>query len=296
MSRPTAKAFADPDAVRTFPMVRFETVDVGEATVSHCTFEPGWRWSTGIGPLMHVDSCPIRHVGYSVSGTIRVVMDDGETIDVGPDVAFDVPPGHDKWVVGDEPWVAIEWGASGRAMSEAIQEETERSLATIVFTDIVGSTNKVEALGDAAWRDLLTTHHVRLREQLNIYRGREINTTGDGLLIVFDSPTRALRCAAAMVRSSAASGFEIRVGVHTGEVDLVGDDVRGIAVHLAARLLTQAGPGEVVVSATTAALAEGSGFTLEDGGTHELKGFSGPRRLFRLVDPASPRHDSSNAV
>jgi class 3 adenylate cyclase len=283
MPRLQAKSFAAPDDVRTMPKVRFETVGLDDAIVGHCTFEPGWRWSTEIGPLMGTASCPIRHLGYSMSGAVRVVMDDGQTLDIGADTVFDIPPGHDKWVTGDEPWVTIEWGASGRALGTALNEAGSRSLATVMFTDIVDSTAKVEQVGDAAWRDLLAAHNGRLREQLNIYRGREVKTTGDGVLAIFDSPTRAVQCAAAMTRSTRAIGIEIRVGVHTGEIELVGDDVRGIAVHTAARVLALAGANEVLVSATTGGLLEGSGMVLEDAGIHEMKGISGARQVYRLV-------------
>ena len=280
-----AKSFAAPDDIRTAPRVRFETVDLDDATVGHCRFEPGWRWSTDIGPLMGATSCPIRHLGYSMSGAVRVVMDDGRTLDIGPDTVFEIPPGHDQWVIGDEPWVAIEWGASGRALGAALHEAGTRSLATVLFTDIVDSTAKLEAVGDAAWRSLLADHNAHLREQLNVFRGREVKSTGDGLLAIFDSPTRAVQCAAEMVRSTRAIGIEIRVGVHTGEVELVGDDVRGIAVHTAARVVALAGPNEVLVSSTTGGLLEGSGMVLEDAGAHEMKGLSGTRQLFRLVLP-----------
>ncbi len=283
MPRLQARSFTTPDDVRTAPRVKFETVGLDDATVGYCTFEPGWRFSTDIGPLMGATSCPIRHLGYSISGASRVVMDDGEVLDIGPHSVFDVPPGHDQWVVGDEPWVAIEWGASGRALTAALNETGTRSLETILFTDIVDSTARLQAVGDAAWRDLLAAHNARLREQLNVHRGREVKTTGDGLLAVFDSPTRAVQCAIAMVHSVRALGLEIRAGVHSGEVELVGDDVRGIAVHTAARLLALAGPGEVFISSTTAALVEGSGVALEDAGIHELKGLAGVRQVFRLV-------------
>jgi class 3 adenylate cyclase len=287
MPRLQAKSFSRPDEVRTTPKVRFETVGLDDATVGHCTFEPGWRWSTHIGPLMGATSCPIRHLGYSMSGTVRVVMDDGQTLDIGPDTVFDIPPGHDQWVIGDEPWIALEWGASGRALGAALREAGTRTLATVLFTDIVDSTARLQALGDAAWRDLLAAHNERLREQLNVFRGREVKTTGDGLLAVFDSPTRAVRCAAEMARSTRVMGIEIRVGVHTGEVELVGDDVRGIAVHAAARVMTLAAPGEVLVSSTTSGLLEGSGMVLADAGVHEMKGLAGARRVFRLVSPVA---------
>ncbi len=288
MPRLQAKGFAAPDDVRTMSRVRFETVGLDDATVGHCSFEPGWRWSTDMGPIVGVPSCPIRHLGYSMSGAVRVVMDDGQTLDIGPDTVFDIPPGHDKWVIGDEPWVTIEWGASGRALGAALNESGARSLATVLFTDIVDSTARLQAVGDAGWGDLLAAHNARLREQLNVHRGREVKTTGDGLLAIFDSPTRAVRCALEMTRSVRALGLEIRVGLHTGEVELVGDDVRGIAVHTAARILALAGPGEVLVSSTTGGLIEGSGVELDDAGVHELKGLPGLRHVFRLVVPPAP--------
>jgi class 3 adenylate cyclase len=287
MPRLQARSFAAPDGVRTAPGVRFATVDLDDATVGHCRFEPGWRWSTDIGPMMEATSCPIRHLGYSMSGAVRVVMDDGQALDIGPDTVFDIPPGHDQWVIGDEPWVAIEWGASGRALGAALHESGARSVATVLFTDIVDSTALLQGLGDAAWRNLLAAHYARVRAQLNVYRGREVKTTGDGFLAVFDSPTRAVGCAAEMVGSTGATGIEIRVGIHTGEVELVGDDVRGIAVHAAARVLELANPGEVLVSSTTAGLLEGSNTVLEDAGVHELKGFPGGRQVFRLVLPSA---------
>jgi class 3 adenylate cyclase len=283
MPRPLVKSFGEPDDVRTTPNVRFETIRLDEATVGHCRFEPGWRWSTEFGARFGSPSCPIRHLGYSISGSTRVRMDDGETVDIGPGMVFDIPPGHDQWVLGDEPWVAVEWGASGRALSEALQEPTDRSLATILFTDIVDSTARARQLGDTAWRDLLAAHNLRLREQLNVFRGREVNTTGDGFVAMFDSPARAVRCAASMVAAIQAIELDIRVGVHTGEVEAVGHDVRGIAVHVAARLLALAGPGEVVLSQTTADLLEGSGLALEEIGERELKGLPGTRHIFRLA-------------
>ncbi len=284
MPRLQSKSFATPDDESTFPLVHFATVALDDANVGHCRFEPGWRWSETMGPMLGTTSCPMRHLGYTVSGSIRVVMDDGQALDIGPDEVFDIPPGHDKWVLGDEAWVTIEWGGSGRAVRAAMEESPGRMLATVVFTDIVDSTARVRELGDVAWRDLLSAHNGRLREQLNVFRGREVKTTGDGLLAVFDSPTRAVRCAASMVAASRSMGMEIRVGVHTGEVELVGDDVRGIAVHVAARVLALAGPGEVLLTTTTADLVEGSGLRLEDAGAHELKGLSGERQVWRLSE------------
>ena len=267
------------------PKLRVETVHLDESTVGHCSFAPGWRWSADLGAVVGTPSCLIRHLGYTISGSLRVQMDDGETLDIGPNTAFEIPPGHDKWVVGDTPWIVVEWGASSRAMATALHEEAERTLATVMFTDIVDSTATLERLGDAAWRDLLFAHNAVIRDDLNIFRGREMKTTGDGFLAVFDSATRAVRCAAAMTRSTQAMDLPIRVGLHTGEVEFVGGDVRGIAVHAAARVMALAGPNEVMVSSTTSGLLEGSGLVLEDAGLHDMKGLSGVRQIFRLVVP-----------
>ena len=249
MPRLQAKGFGAPDDVRVMPLVRVETISLDDATVGHCRFDPGWRWSTDMGPLLGTTSCPMRHLGYTISGAMHVVMDDGQALDVGPDTVFEIPPGHDKWVVGDEPWVTIEWGGSGRAMRRGAPGLARaRSLATVLFTDIVDSTARLRELGDAAWRELLAAHNARMREQLNVFRGREVKTTGDGVpggvrRPDAGRPVRGRRWSTPATRS----GIEIRAGVHTGEVELVGDDVRGIAVHVAARVLALAGPGEVLV-------------------------------------------------
>jgi class 3 adenylate cyclase len=282
MPRLQAKSFAQPDDVRAMPKVRIETVTLDESTVGHCSFAAGWRWSTDLQPVVGTPSCLIRHLGYVISGSLRVEMDSGETLDIGSNTVFEIPPGHDKWVLGDEPWTVVEWGASSRAMAVALNETAERSLATVMFTDIVDSTATLERVGDAAWHDLLIAHNELLRDELNIFRGREMKTTGDGFLAVFDSATRAVRCAAAMTRSTQAMALPIRVGLHTGEVEFVGGDVRGIAVHAAARVMALAGPNEVMVSSTTSGLLEGSDLVLVDAGLHELKGLSGARQVFRL--------------
>ena len=283
MPRLQAKRFAVPDQVREMPLVSVRTVVLDDAQVGFCTFDPGWRWSISMGPMLGLSSCPIRHLGYTISGSLQVVMDDGEVLEIGPDTVFEIPPGHDKWVTGDEPWVTVEWGGSGRAMGEALHESHGRTLATVLFTDIVDSTVRLREAGDAAWREQLTAHNARIREQLSVYRGREVKTTGDGVLAVFDSPTRAVRAAVAIAGACHDLGIEIRAGLHTGELEEAGDDVRGIAVHVAARVMSLAGPGEVLVTATTADLMEGSGIPLEDAGDHELKGLSGMRRVLRVV-------------
>jgi class 3 adenylate cyclase len=283
MPRLQAKNFATPDNIRSMPRMTIETVGLDEARVGRCAFEPGWRWSTDVAPLVGTSSCQVRHVGYTLSGALRIVMDGGQALEIEAGSVFEIPPGHDKWVIGDEPWVSLDWGASGRAMEATLEEASNRSLATVMFTDIVASTATLERIGDAAWHDLLVAHNARLRVELSVFRGREVKTTGDGFLAVFDSATRAVNCAAAMIRSAKAMDLPIRVGVNTGEVEFVGDDVRGIAVHAAARMLDHARPNEVLISTTTRDLLEGAPLTLEDAGTYELKGLTGARQLFRLA-------------
>jgi class 3 adenylate cyclase len=160
---------------------------------------------------------------------------------------------------------------------------TDRMLATILFTDLVGSTEKAQALGDAAWSDLVARHHDAVRRQLRHFSGEEVDTAGDGFLALFDGPARAIGCAVAIRESLSALGLEVRAGVHTGEVEWKpGDKPRGIAVHLAARVMAGAAAGEVLVSRTTADLVAGSGLELEDRGEQALKGIESPFRVLAV--------------
>ncbi len=162
-------------------------------------------------------------------------------------------------------------------------QEPERALATVLFTDIVGSTEKAAELGDKRWRDLLERHDAIVRRQLQIHRGREVKTMGDGFLATFDGPARAIRCAAAVRDELAAIGIEVRVGIHTGEVELVGDDVSGMAVNIGARIGALADSGELLVSSTVRELVVGSGLEFDDRGPHNLKGAPGEWRLFAVA-------------
>ena len=281
MPRLQYKTFATPDEVRAFPNGRAEVVTLNESVVGRAVYEPGWRWSTSMAAIAGTARCQLHHLGYSISGVMRVATEDGQTIDIPPASVYEIPPGHDAWVVGDDPWVTVEW-TSARTFG-LVPEGSGGVIVTVLFTDIVDSTATLEKMGDAAWRDLLLIHNARLRDQLNIFRGREVKTTGDGFLAVFDSATRAVRCGAAMALTARRMGLPIRVGIHTGEVDFVGDDARGLAVHAAARVMSVGGPDDVFVSSTTRDLLEGSGLNLEEAGTHELKGLPGARTLFRLV-------------
>jgi class 3 adenylate cyclase len=281
MPRLQCKSFSTPDQVRTMPKGVGEIVSLGDTTIARARWEPGWHWATDLKPIAGTASCQLHHLGYSISGVLQVVMDDGQTLDIPPGSVYEIPAGHDARVIGDETWETIEW-TSGRMVGVSPDGPDERIVATVLFTDIVDSTGTLERVGDAGWRDLLARHNTRLRDELNTFRGREVATTGDGFLAIFDSATRAVRCAAAMVRSARDLGLRIRAGVHTGEVEFAGSDVRGVAVHTAARVMSLAGVDEVLVSATTHDLLEGSGLILEPAGSHVLKGLSGARMLFRL--------------
>jgi len=161
--------------------------------------------------------------------------------------------------------------------------ESERVLATVLFTDIVGSTERLAELGDRRWRELLEDHFRLARRELGRHRGREVKTTGDGLLATFDGPARAIRCANAIRNAVRQLGIEIRAGLHTGEVEILDRDIGGIAVHTGARVVTEAEPGEVLVSSTVKDLVAGSGIEFDDRGAHTLKGVPGEWRLFRVM-------------
>jgi class 3 adenylate cyclase len=175
-----------------------------------------------------------------------------------------------------------------RFVKEAAHQEAEldRVLATVLFTDIVGSTQRAADVGDRRWRDLLDAHHGRVRALIGRYRGREVDTAGDGFLATFDGPIRAIRCALSATDAVRDLGLEIRAGLHTGEVELVGDAVRGIAVHIGARVATLADPSEVLVSSTVKDLVAGAALGFEDRGEHNLKGVPGTWRLYRVMPPS----------
>jgi class 3 adenylate cyclase len=191
-----------------------------------------------------------------------------------------LPGGDDLWWVGetDELLCEIEEFLTGRRPAP----ESNRVLATVLFTDIVASTERAAAFGDRPWRELLDRHNEIVRGQLQRYGGREVTTTGDGFLATFDGPARAIRCACAIREAVGPLGIELRIGVHTGEVEIIGADVGGIAVHIGARVMALARPGEVLVSGSVPPLVAGSGIEFCDRGDHELKGVPGTWRLFSV--------------
>ena len=281
MSHPRRKSFATPDQVRAFVNGRMDVVTLGEIAIGRFVFRPGWRWSKDVAPIVGTRSCQHRHVGYTISGNLEVRMDDGTSLAIGPDDAYEIPPGHDAWVVGDVPWDSVEF-TSAHAFGLSPDELGERVLATILFSDIVTSTETLERIGDRAWARLLSEHNMRIRAAIDRFRGLELDTAGDGFVALFDGAAKAVRAALLMDPSVADLGIRLRAGIHTGEVEVVGGRARGVAVHTAARVASLAASGEVFVSGTTRDLLDGSGLSLESRGEHELKGLSGARPIFAV--------------
>jgi len=271
-----------PSEVIEFPNITASLVELGDLTVAFMVSEPGWRWSVDNKPKVGGEWCQARHLGVVISGRLGIDFSDGTSAEFGPHDVFDIPPGHDGYTVGDEQLVQIEW-AGIRAWAGFPTGIHSRVLRTLLFTDIVGSTELVRTLGDARWRALLSTYLETARGELERYGGREVTTTGDGMLATFDGPARALHCAAAVRAAARNENVHIRAGVHVGEVELVGADVRGVAVHEAARIMAAAAEDEILVSDLTRALASSAGLGFEDRGTHELKGLEGEWRLAAYV-------------
>jgi class 3 adenylate cyclase len=274
--------FSEPSDVRTIPRGRIEVVELDDTVVGRMTYEPGWRWSVDVQPIADTETCQYHHLGVTLAGRLRAQMPDGTELEIGPGEVFEIPPGHDAWVVGDEPWVGVDFEAM-RTYAKRRDARDERILASIVFTDIVDSTRRASDLGATRWRTLVGEHNRKASAAIDRHRGRLVKTTGDGVLAQFDGPERAVRGAAAIRDAAQGLGLAIRAGVHTGEVETIAGDVRGIAVHMAARIMAVAVSDEILVSATVMELLEGSGPTFEDAGIHELKGLHGARQLYRVV-------------
>jgi class 3 adenylate cyclase len=276
------RRFSDATDVRRFPHGRVDVVEMDDHVVGQMVYEPGWRWSTSVKPIAGTDACQYHHVGYTVSGRLRVQMPDGTELEIGPGELFEIPPSHDAWVVGDEPWVSVDFEAM-RTYGKQLDAGTDRTLASIVITDIVDSTRLASEHGPARWRDIVAEHNRKASSAIDRHRGRLVKTTGDGVLAQFDGAERAVRAAVSIRGVASVLGLQIRAGVHSGEVQVTTDDVRGIAVHTAARIMSAAAPGDILVSATVMDLVDGTGLVFEDAGLYELKGLAGRRQLFRLT-------------
>jgi class 3 adenylate cyclase len=279
-TRPQMKNLSAPDETLSLEKGSATTVRVGELVVGRLVLEPGWRWSKHVRPIVGTTSCQFHHVGFTLSGAMDGRMDDGTEFEVRPGDIFDVPPGHDNWVIGNEPMVAILWGGWRGWGKPPVGE---RILTTMLMTDIAGSTDRASAVGDSAWDQLLDRHHALVREILERYRGTEIDTAGDGFLTMFDGAARAVQSALEIRVAVRGIGLDIRAGVHTGEVEVVPGGIRGLAVHETARIMALGNAGDILVSSTTRELSDGSGFIYQDRGIHHLKGIPAPRRVFMLT-------------
>jgi class 3 adenylate cyclase len=274
------KTLSQPDDVRRFPHGAGALVRVGAFDVGRAVLEPGWRWSVDVKPMVETASCETHHLHVVLAGRFAARMDSGEQYEFGPDDVVDLPPGHDTWVVGDEPVVLLD--ISGNVSDFAVPTPHARSVLTMLMTDIVDSTHIASRLGDAGWKRVLTEHDRAVRRQLDRFRGRETKTTGDGFLATFESAAAAVLCGMGIIDAAREVGVELRIGVHTGEVEVLAGDIRGLAVHATARVMAAAGPGEVLVSSLTRAIAAGSAVGFESRGHHELKGLEGTLELFRV--------------
>ena len=279
MSRVEVRDLGEPEAVVTYPLGASSQVRLGGTVVTRHVLQPGWSWEEHAQPVVGTTSCELYHRGVVLRGRMGVRTDEGDQLVIEPNHVFDLPPGHVTWVEGDEELVTVDW--AGGAGFDTRPGEERRAMATILFTDIVNSTMAARDAGDVAWKRTLAMHDDVVRTVLAGFSGREIETGGDSFLVVFDGAERAIRCGLALVEALAAIRIPIRVGIHSGEVLSSGDEVRGVAVHTAARILAEAGAGEVLVSGITRDLAEGAiGLAFDSRGSYPLKGLEREHELF----------------
>ncbi|OFB36364.1 hydrolase [Mycolicibacterium sp. (ex Dasyatis americana)] len=231
-------------------------------------------------PTIRVPTLVVHHTDDTV-----IPPDKGKYIaEHIPGAKYVEVPGHNIYHVV-EPWRQSFQEIAEFLTGNQADVTDDRVLATVLFTDIVDSTRRAAEVGDRDWHALLDAHDAIVRAQLNRFRGREVNTSGDGFLATFDGPQRAIRCAMAIRDAVQALGIEVRAGLHTGECELRGADIGGIAVHIGARVSALAGPNEVLVSSTLCDLVIGSGLQFEARGSHALKGVPGEWRLFAVASP-----------
>jgi class 3 adenylate cyclase len=282
MGQMQRKSLDMPDEERSIPNGHVQIWEIGDFVVGKVTFEPGWRWSKDVKPIAGTEWCEYHHLGIILQGGIHFLTPDGLEMEIGEGQLYEVLPGHDAWTVGDIPTIQYDF-AGMRTFALPAANRSERILATLVSTDIVDSTATAERVGPAAWRSMLAELNVESRQQIDKYRGKLAANTGDGLIALFDGAERAIRCAAAISEAAAKLGLGLRCGVHSGEVELIPDNVRGVTVHVVSRVTGLAKAGEVLVSGTTHELVADSSLSFEDRGSHELKGVTGARQIWALV-------------
>jgi class 3 adenylate cyclase len=276
------KSLDMPDETRTIPNGRTDIWNLGDFVVGRIVFEPGWRWSKDVKPIAQTEWCEYHHLGLMMEGTLHYVTPEGLEMEVSPGMLFEILPGHDAWVVGDTPVIQYDF-AGMRTFALPAAGRSERILASLVCTDIVDSTATAERVGPGAWRTMLTDVNAASRRQIDKFRGKVAANTGDGLIAIFDGAERAVRCGAAISEEAMKLGLQLRCGIHTGEVELLPDNVRGVAVHIVSRVAALASAGEVLVSGTTYELVADSDLRFADRGSHELKGVTGARQIWALT-------------
>ena len=282
MGNISSKSIGQPDEIVSKPGVTKRIVTVGKSHIARIEYQSGWSWSRDMKPTARTRSCQHHHLGYVLSGRLQVISDEGGERIVGPGDAFDILPGHDSRVIGDEPCVMVEF-QTARDWGKP-PESGERVLATLLVTDIVDSTAIAARVGDSAWKVMLARHYEAVRRELEAFRGIEVDASGDGFLSMFDGAARAVQCAAAIRAAARQDGLGVRAGIHTGEVERQGEYLRGVAVHFAARIADLAQPGDILLSASTTFMLEGSSLAVADAGEHHFKGLANLRRVFRLID------------
>jgi class 3 adenylate cyclase len=276
------KSLNMPDEERAIPNGKIQIWEIGDFVLGKTTFEPGWRWSTDVKPIAGTEWCEYHHLGITLQGRMHVVTPDGLEMEIEEGQIYEILPGHDAWTIGDQPVVQYDF-AGMRTYALPRAGRSERILATLVCTDIVDSTATAERVGPGAWRAMLTELNSDSRQQIDKFRGRVAANTGDGLIATFDGAERAVRCASALSEVAIKLGLGLRCGVHTGEVEVLPDNVRGVAVHIVSRVTGLAAAGEVLVSGTTHELVADSDLSFEDRGSQELKGVTGARQVWALT-------------
>jgi class 3 adenylate cyclase len=283
MARLMRRRFEDTPDVRVTPTSRVEMVELDDRIVARITWEPGWRWSKDMSAITGTQYCQSHHVGMVISGTLHIQMADGAELEFNPGDVLEIPPGHDAWVVGDVPAVTVDFEAM-RGFAKA-EGRARRQLACVLMTDIVDSTARAVELGPARWQEIITRHNERAERTIASFDGRLVKTTGDGVIGLFDSAEQSVRAALAIGAAVEPLGVAIRAAVHTGEIEMTAGDVRGVVVHMVARMMALGGGGDVIVSTTVRDVLDGTDFDFEDFGRHELKGIPGTRQLYRINRP-----------